>query len=255
MARQRLTNTTQGYLRGISPSGQMLTVWHQTTGRTGFRLWYRGYWHDRFAPGRLQSVFGISPRVKRTGSQVGYPSEPVIQAAWRYLKDRYNRGDGDVMYTTAEPEVEAAEHRAPSQAPIAERLLRDAGAFQISRPHGGGESPEHESLKKRIADQPNLVGVYDAERAHVEYQYPSGDRADIAFKTTAGWAVVEVEVQGEPETTIGLFQAIKYRALQEAVLRILGREGDVRAILAAHSVPENVSDLASRLGVEVAEVK
>jgi len=255
MAKQRLTNTPQGYLRGISPSAQVLTVWHQTADRTGFRLWYSGHWHYRFAPESLKSIFGISPRIKRTGFQVGYPSEPVIQAAWRYLKDLYNRGDGDVIYTITEPEIDEAEHGVPSETAVAERLLQEAATFHITRAHGGGESLEHESLKKRIAERPTLVGVYDAERAHVEHQYPTGDRADIAFKTEAGWAVVEVELQGGPETTIGLFQAIKYRALQEALLHSLGHKGCVRAILAAHMVPRNVRDLAGRLGVEVAEVK
>lgn len=253
MIEQRLINTTKGYLRGVSPSGQMLIVWHQKSDRTGFRLWHRGFWHDHFAPEKLQIIFGISPRMKRTGTQVGYPSEPVIQAAWRYLKDRFNAGDTEVAYTTSEPTIPEDNHKPTSATAVTERLLREV-AFHLARHRKAGESPEHKSLKIRISEQPTLVGVHDVERAHLEHKYPSGDQADIAFKTSAGWAVVEVELRGEIETTIGVFQAIKYRALQEAVVRSLGQEGAVRAILAAHSVSQNVRYLALQLGVEVAEV-
>lgn len=103
--RQPIYNTTSGFLQGPCPKGPILTVWHQRSGRTGFRIYRDGQWHDSFRQQALDRLFGISPRRKKTGSQSGYPSEPVIRAAWRYLKERYNEGDPDVTYSKVQPNL------------------------------------------------------------------------------------------------------------------------------------------------------
>jgi hypothetical protein len=82
-----------------------------------------------------------------------------------------------------------------------------------------GESELHKKLKAYVRDNPSLVGIDSVELSHIEYTFPSGDRVDVAFHIASNhWAVVEIELEGLAETTIGLFQAVKYRALQNAVL-------------------------------------
>jgi hypothetical protein len=78
--RRRIYNTVPGFLHGPCPKGPIVTVWHKQSGRTGFWLYWKGSWHDSFGQQDLYKLFGISPRVKMTGAQQGYPSEPLIQA-------------------------------------------------------------------------------------------------------------------------------------------------------------------------------
>jgi len=66
--------------------------------------------------------------------------------------------------------------------------------------------------------------------------------------------MVEVELEGLEETTIGLFQAVKYKALQDAVLQTTETAGTVFGALVAHRVEPRVRAMAERLGIFVAEV-
>ena len=95
----QLTYVSLGYLRGVCPNGRVATVRHLKAGRTGYELLWEGRWQRRFGQANLARVFGISPRSKRSGSQEGYPAEPVIRALWRHLTDRFNRGDEGVTYS------------------------------------------------------------------------------------------------------------------------------------------------------------
>ena len=105
---QPILNTTRGFLQGPSPKGPILMVWHARSGRTDFQIYWDGQYRNSFGQQALDWEFGIKPRVKRTGSQRGYPSEPVIQAAWRYLKDQYNNGNPDVTYGKVPPNLTPA---------------------------------------------------------------------------------------------------------------------------------------------------
>jgi len=50
---------------------------------------------------------------------------------------------------------------------------------------------------------------------------------------------------------VGLFQAVKYRALKEAMLKIGKLNNNVEAVLVAHDVPEQTKELAELLNVKV----
>lgn len=254
--RQRIYNTIPGFLQGPCPKGPILTVWHQQSGRTGFRLYWNGSWRDSFGQQDLDKLFGIRPRAKKTGSQEGYPSEPVIQAVWRYLGKRYNEGDPDVTYSKSQADLTRAAIRAPSQHEPSDDDLSSAVRLAATRRRSGaGESEAHETLKNRIAEHPELIGATAVTSAAIEHQYPSGDRVDLLLESNdSRWTVVEVELEGLVETVTGLFQAVKYRALQQAVLCTEKRQGSVSAILAARSIPAEVRVLARMLDVETVEV-
>jgi hypothetical protein len=204
----------------------------------------------------LDKFFGIRPKAKKTGSQTGYPSEPVVQAVWRHLAKRYYEGDPDVTYGKTEPDLTRAATRASSQHEPSDDDLRSAVRLAATpRRSGTGESEAHKTLKNRIAEHPELIGATAITSVAIEHLYPSGDRVDLLLESNGSrWTVVEVELEGLVETVTGLFQAVKYRALQQAVLCSEKRQGSVSAILAARSVPKEVRVLARMLDVETAEV-
>lgn len=103
IGRDRLTYVAQGFLTGRTPSGKVVTVEHGDPGPTGYRLRIDGRWHEAYPQDEMKDGLGIGVHVKRTGSQAGYPSEPVIRAAWRHFADRYNKGDENVRYSRAVP--------------------------------------------------------------------------------------------------------------------------------------------------------
>ncbi len=84
-------------------------------------------------------------------------------------------------------------------------LLQAAGATAESL-RTAGESGAHRSLKERVAKNPELAGLLPGCHSHIEYRFPSGDRVDVALQYADGrWVMVEVELEGLEETTIGLF--------------------------------------------------
>ena len=92
--------------------------------------------------------------------------------------------------------------------------------------------------------------------ATIEYSYPTGDRVDVAFETTTNnWIVVEVELYGLSQTLIGLFQTVKYRALQQALLISKNLEGTVEGVLVANSIPSQVKYIAELLSIKFFEIE
>ena len=254
--RQQIYNKTPGFLQGPCPKGPILTVWHSQSGWRGFQIYWDGKWHHRFRQEALDQLFGISAKLKKTGSQIGYTSEPVIKAAWSYLKNRYNEGDLDVTYSKVQPNltpavIEVSPKREPSDDEVRSAVKL---AENWSR-SGSGESEAHKTLKNQIAQDPELIGVTAVISFETEHQYPSGDRADLVLESDGSrWTVVEVELEGLVQTVTGLFQAVKYRCLQEAVLCTNKRQGSVSAILAARAIPSEVIKLAHMLSVKAVEV-
>jgi hypothetical protein len=105
-----------------------------------------------------------------------------------------------------------------------------------------------------IASQPGAVGLPKDMTGEIEFRFPSGDRADIVFSGPLEVVVAEIELEGLFETMCGLFQAVKYLALMEAMLTLRGDNRRVRALLVANSVPQDVKACAKTLGIEVHEV-
>jgi hypothetical protein len=103
MASERLYYASPGFLLGITPNGERVVAGHEHPGRTGFVLYWKGTRYTWYSQEQLQRDFGIGPREKKTGGQRGYPSEPVLQAIWRHLVDRYNAGDSTVSFGSSPP--------------------------------------------------------------------------------------------------------------------------------------------------------
>lgn len=118
------------------------------------------------------------------------------------------------------------------------------------------ESEQHLQLKKYICEHPESIGLKSPLSSTIEYPYPTGDRVDVAFEaTTNNWIVVEVELCGLSQTLIGIFQAIKYRALQQALLVSKELKGTVEGVLVANDIPSQAKYIAELLGIKIFEIK
>jgi RecB family endonuclease NucS len=107
-------------------------------------------------------------------------------------------------------------------------------------------------LKERLAANPSLLGG-GLTLVRTEYEFASGDRVDILLKDNTGQPVtVEVEPEIPPGNYVGVWQAVKYKHLA-AVQQGLPCE-QVRSILAAPHIPDNVKQECRKLGVEPIEV-
>ncbi|MFE8599806.1 hypothetical protein [Archangium violaceum] len=165
----------------------------------------------------------------------------------------------------------------PADRSVAERLLglaKEAGRLQLpppveieledpdepqvagelTRKYGsGGESEAHRKLKRFIFENPQHLGL-EVARKWEEFRFESGDRVDLMFETTSGDIVpVEIELEGEDNTRVGAFQAIKYRALAAATNRLPLESPSARGVLVAHRVPESVKRFCHAYGIEVFE--
>jgi len=101
-----------------------------------------------------------------------------------------------------------------------------------------GEGMEHMRLKKLIAEKPALIGLKNVEEVKLEYEFLSGDAADIVFKLSGNrYVVVEIETTNPLP---GCFQALKYRILKCAELGLPITSPNVEAILVAWLINDEV---------------
>jgi len=98
--RIQLKYNEPGILKGHTPNGQFVTVQHTQSGPSGYRVLWDDKWYQWLYSDLVENELGIKVRRKKSGDQVGYPSEAVIRALWRYFVDLYNRGDPNVDYST-----------------------------------------------------------------------------------------------------------------------------------------------------------
>lgn len=122
----------------------------------------------------------------------------------------------------------------------------------------GGESPAHQALKEYVKRNPHIVGADKAAKAFTEYALPSLDTLDVLFKMPDRWIGVEVksavsdQVQGDYER--GVYQAVKYKALLEAMKKDtrLAVPSAVEIVLVLESdLPTKLATLAGKLSVKV----
>ncbi len=121
---------------------------------------------------------------------------------------------------------------------------------------GGGEGPEHLALKAYVAGRPELFGLRPSCPVSIEERLPSGDCLDVSFLSDKHWVSAEVKsaISGEADLARGLFQCVKYLAVQEAVIRTQRKVRSVRAILVLEgTLPRNLVALRNVLGVDVIE--
>ena len=117
---------------------------------------------------------------------------------------------------------------------------------------GGGEGPAHLNLKTYLADNPSQLGA-GLESGDIEHTFQSNDRVDILFEDNSGNPVtVEVETHIPPGNYVGVWQAVKYKHLAAVEYDIPCEQ--VRSILAAPRIPDDVKQECKRLGIEPVEV-
>ena len=119
---------------------------------------------------------------------------------------------------------------------------------------GGGEGEKHENLKRYLANNPSQFGE-GLELVEIEYTFGSGDRVDILLKDGAENPVtVEVETgfSSGAGRYVGVWQAVKYQHL--AAMKCGLPCEQVRSILAAPEIPEDVKEKCKELGIEPIEV-
>ena len=103
-----------------------------------------------------------------------------------------------------------------------------------------------------MADNPSLFGE-GLKLVDTEYRFRSGDEADILFEDSSGNPVtVEVKPPILSGSDREVWQAVKYKHLA-AVKYSLPCE-QVRSILAAPEIPEDVKKKCEELGIEPIEV-
>ena len=119
---------------------------------------------------------------------------------------------------------------------------------------GGEEGNEHRELKERLAAKTFKLGD-GLELVEVEYTFGSGDRVDILLKDGFGNPVtVEVETgfSSGNGRYVGVWQAVKYQHLAAMEYGLACEQ--VRSILAAPEIPEDVKEKCKELGIEPIEV-
>lgn len=139
------------------------------------------------------------------------------------------------------------------------RMRRDESPTQLAittaKFFGGGESEAHKRLKQRIAADPTLVGLPADSTSSIEHRFLSPDRADIILMAPdRRIAAVEVELEGRDNTLVGAWQAAKYRTLLALQENRPLDDAQLIAILAAHSIPDDVREFCSFYGIHWFEI-
>lgn len=128
-------------------------------------------------------------------------------------------------------------------------------AVTTAKGFGGGESDAHKALKEWVAANPTAVGLPADAVADIEHSFRSPDRADIVFSLLDNrWVAVEVELEGTTNTTVGAWQAIKYRTLLCLEHGLPVSSARVSCLLVAHSIPEATRAFCQRYDVSCFEV-
>ncbi len=199
----------------------------------GTETWWRWY-----APLKLLSKSGFVPR-SAVLDTLGYKStynlrgfgdlhsglKKIMEDQFKTLRDLFN----------ASVEIKSLDSKSPVSGHGTE---------------GGGESQAHLTLKEYVAANPAIVlGELLVETLTVERTFPTGDHADIVMRDQFGRIIgLEIELDISSGDITGPLQAIKYRRMLEMVSGI--QHGDGRAILVAHSIPEDVRHLCDQYEVE-----
>ena len=117
---------------------------------------------------------------------------------------------------------------------------------------GGGEGRPHRNLKEYLANNPSQLGEGLA-LVGVEYRFVSGDEADVLLEDSLGSPVtVEVETHISSGDYVGVWQAVKYKHLAAVKYRLPCEQ--VRSILAAPEIPDDVKAKCIELEIEAREV-
>ncbi len=118
---------------------------------------------------------------------------------------------------------------------------------------GGPPSEEHENLKDYLADNPSELGN-GLKLVKKEYTFKLGGRVDILLQDSSGNPVtVEVKPYNiPPGNNDEIWQAVRYKHVAAAEYDL--QCDQVRSILAAPEIPDDVKEKCRELGIEPFEV-
>ncbi len=124
----------------------------------------------------------------------------------------------------------------------------------MTRKYGsGGEGKEHKKLKQWIAQNPQEIGLTNIKKTNIEYVFKSGDVVDILFEIDDNrYAVVEIETF---DPLPGCYQALKYKVLKCAENGIDINSLNVKAILVAWEISQEIKDFCKKYGLSFVEKK
>jgi hypothetical protein len=127
-------------------------------------------------------------------------------------------------------------------------------SFPRSSEFGGGESNIHRELKEYVAADPShVLNEQGLSTLRIEYNFASGDRADIVLVDQYNRIVgVEIEREVTAIDEAGALQAIKYRYMLEWSTN--RAPGDSRAFLIAHKIDSATKKKCTKYGVEYYEI-
>jgi hypothetical protein len=124
----------------------------------------------------------------------------------------------------------------------------------LARRGGSGEGQPHYQLKMYVAHNPARFGLYAKGDPQIEFAFVSGDKCDVVFELgELGTAVVEIKNGERGELVMGIYQAIKYRALMEAE-KGHGQPHPVQAHLVAYEMPKDIEDFASQFNIKCHQI-
>ena len=117
---------------------------------------------------------------------------------------------------------------------------------------GGGERHTHKALKEYLANNPSQLGA-NLKLVQTEYIFISNDRVDILLKDSSGKPItVEVKREILPGSESEVLQAVKYKHLAADKYKLPCEQ--VRSILVAPEIPDDVEAKCRALGIETREV-
>ena len=88
----------------------------------------------------------------------------------------------------------------------------------------------------------------------IEHTFQSNDRVDILLQDSVGNPVtVEVKTHIQSGNYVGVWQAVKYKHLAAVEYGLLCDQ--VRSVLVAPEIPDNVQKKCKKLGIEPKEVR
>ncbi|VTZ50285.1 conserved hypothetical protein [Methylocella tundrae] len=148
-----------------------------------------------------------------------------------------------------------------SPIPDAIPSLRSESQRKAPRKQGWSNEPEsaaHQSLKKWVAENPQVLGSkIPYRRGQTEWLFASADRVDVMFEHKDGCLAVEVKAANANAADLerGVYQCVKYQALLRAELKAEGKIPNGSSLLVTETrLSPALQALADLLGVRVVTV-
>lgn len=189
-----------------------------------------------------------------SGLQRYLPDESVACILFDLLETLRDFENREIVGTILRENFPHFSHRPKCLAAISRPPEERLEAVNTLRKYGlGGEGIDHKDLKNHIAEHPEAIGFRDVKMVKIEFPFLSGDQVDLLFEHRDGtYSVVEIETN---YPLPGAHQAIKYRSLLCAKLKLPLNSDKVRAVLVAWDGDENLASFCSQYAIHFKRVR